>query len=292
MANLSTTSLTFAAQTSGSTSAAQTVTLSNPGSGPLTLSAITASGDYAETNTCGASVAGGANCVISVTFKPTTGGTRTGTLSISDNVAGSPQTVSLSGTGLDFSMAPPSGSSTTASTAPGSPATFTLSVGGLGGLTGSVNFTVSGCPSQATCTVSPNPVTAGSTPTNVTLTVTTTAPSMGAPRSRPLPPLAPPSPGMKILLMLTLLTVAMVWAAMRRKLAPMEWWRSAVLPLGLGLLLTLGLAACGGGGGTPTTTTTQNVGTPAGTYTLTVTGSTGSGASAISHIQTLMLTVT
>jgi len=98
-ASLSPTSLTFASQNVGSTSAAQTITLSNGGTAALTITSIAASGDYAQTNTCGTSVAAGANCTISVTFTPTAAGTRTGTITVTDNAAGSPQTASLTGTG-------------------------------------------------------------------------------------------------------------------------------------------------------------------------------------------------
>jgi len=290
--SLSASSLTFAAQVSGTPSSAQSVTLTNTGNSSLTIpnSGITASGDFSQTNTCGASVAAGANCSISVTFKPTAGGTRTGTLSISDNASGSPQSVALSGTGQDFSFAPPSGSSTSATVAPGSPATYTLSVGGEGGLSGAVNFTCTGAPSEATCTVSPNPVTAGSSATNVTVTVTTAAPSIGAPRSRPLPPAPPPLPGLRGLVMLALALAATAWVIMRRNQPGVGRWRSTIIPLALGLLLTLALVGCGGGGAGGTTTT-SNPGTPAGTYNLTVTGSTGSGTSTLSHSVTLTLTV-
>src|SRR5260370_16006660 len=99
VASVSPTSLTFASQTTGTTSAAQTVTLSNTGNAALTItSSIAASGDFAEANTCGSSVAAGANCTIGVTFTPTASGTRTGTLSITDNASGSPQTVIRTGT--------------------------------------------------------------------------------------------------------------------------------------------------------------------------------------------------
>src|SRR5258706_541444 len=98
-ASLSPTSLTFASQNVGSTSAAQTITLSNGGTASLAITSITASGDYAQTNTCGSSLAASANCIISVTFTPTAAGTRTGTVTVTDNAAGSPQTASLTGTG-------------------------------------------------------------------------------------------------------------------------------------------------------------------------------------------------
>jgi len=98
--SLAPTSLTFASQIVGTTSGAQTVTLTNTGSGTLTITSIVASGDFAQTNTCGTSVAAGANCTISVTFTPTATGARTGTVTITDNASNSPQTISLSGTGV------------------------------------------------------------------------------------------------------------------------------------------------------------------------------------------------
>lgn len=103
---LNPTSLTFSATVVGSTSAAQTVTLTNTGTAALTITGITVGGanpgDFAQTNTCPvgpSTLAQGAKCTISVTFTPTTTGTRTANVSIGDNAAGSPQTVALSGTG-------------------------------------------------------------------------------------------------------------------------------------------------------------------------------------------------
>jgi photosystem II stability/assembly factor-like uncharacterized protein len=95
---LSTPVLSFASQTVGTTSAAQTVTLANNSSTTLAISSIAASGDFAETNTCGASLAGGANCSISVTFTPTASGQRAGLVTVSDNAAsGTTQTAQLNG---------------------------------------------------------------------------------------------------------------------------------------------------------------------------------------------------
>ena len=97
--SLSPASLTFPAQAVGTSSSAQSVTLSNTGSATLSITSITASGDFAQTNNCGSSVAEGASCTIKVTFAPTAAGSRTGTLTITDNAFNSPQTVSLTGTG-------------------------------------------------------------------------------------------------------------------------------------------------------------------------------------------------
>ena len=109
---LSPTSLTFPSVATGGTSSAQTVTLTNSGSGPLSITSIAASGDFAESNKCGSSVAGGASCSIAVTFTPTATGTRSGTLSITDGATGSPQTVALSGMGTSISVTSTSASLT------------------------------------------------------------------------------------------------------------------------------------------------------------------------------------
>jgi hypothetical protein len=101
--SLSASSLAFGNQSVGVTSAAQTVTLSNTGTAALSITSLALTGtnasDFAQTNACGSSVAAGSNCTISVTFTPVASGSRTASLSIADNASGSPQTVSLSGTG-------------------------------------------------------------------------------------------------------------------------------------------------------------------------------------------------
>jgi len=103
IATLSPTSLAFSAQALGTTSPAKTVTLKNTGTATLTMTAVaitgTDAGDFAQTHTCGTSLAPGASCQISVKFKPTVSGTRTAALSITNNAAGSPQHVPLSGVG-------------------------------------------------------------------------------------------------------------------------------------------------------------------------------------------------
>ncbi len=98
-ASLSPSSLVFAPQLLQTTSAAQAVSLNNVGSQALSITGITSSGDFAQTNNCGSSVAAGASCTINVTFTPTQGGGLTGAISVTDNAPGSPQTVSLTGTG-------------------------------------------------------------------------------------------------------------------------------------------------------------------------------------------------
>ena len=109
---LSPTSLSFSTQAIGTTSAAQTVTLKNSSTTTLTIGRITITGtnagDFPQTHTCGSSLAAGGSCTISVTFGPTASGTRTAALSVTDNAAGSPQKVSLTGIGTTAKLSPTS----------------------------------------------------------------------------------------------------------------------------------------------------------------------------------------
>ena len=106
--NLSPASLAFGQVGASLTSVSQNVTLSNTGTGALSISSITIVNThttyppipFAQTNNCGSSLAGGANCSISVTFVPPETGLYSGSLLIADNAYASPQTVSLSGTGV------------------------------------------------------------------------------------------------------------------------------------------------------------------------------------------------
>jgi len=102
--SLSTTSLSFGNEPVSQPSAPQVVTLTNTGTQTLNISTITITGanlsDFAQTNNCGSSVAGGASCIINATFKPTAVGARTASITITDNAGDSPQNVALSGTGV------------------------------------------------------------------------------------------------------------------------------------------------------------------------------------------------
>ncbi|MFE9421440.1 discoidin domain-containing protein [Kitasatospora sp. NPDC006697] len=112
-------SLAFPAAAVGATSAARTVTLTNSGTSAATVSGITTTGDFAQTNTC-ATVAVGASCTVSVTFTPTAGGARTGSLSIASNANNAPTTVALTGSGIDGNTDLAAGAPATASSSNGS----------------------------------------------------------------------------------------------------------------------------------------------------------------------------
>ena len=95
--------LTFGSQTVGTTSAPQSVTITNTGSAELVSNGSpTTSGDFAfaDSGTCGTTLAAEASCLLNVNFTPTAAGTRTGAVTINDNSPDSPQMVPLTGTGV------------------------------------------------------------------------------------------------------------------------------------------------------------------------------------------------
>lgn len=98
--SLLTTSLSFSDQSVNTISSPQPVALRNVGSATLGITSISITGDFSQTNTCFTSVPGGSNCTINVTFTPTARGTRSGTLTISDDASGSPRTINLTGNGI------------------------------------------------------------------------------------------------------------------------------------------------------------------------------------------------
>jgi hypothetical protein len=137
--------ITYAAQAVGTSSAAKTVLVTNDEKTSLTISSValkgTDPGDFSFKSGCPSSLLPGAYCTLSVTFKPTTTGTRTATLSIVDG-AGT-QTVSLTGTGKATitGFTPTSGPVGTSVTITGTALTGTTKVtfGGVAASTFKVN---------------------------------------------------------------------------------------------------------------------------------------------------------
>ncbi len=95
----------FPSTPQGTASAPVTVTVTNTGNATLNISTVTLTGtnaaDFAAgTNTCnGAALAANATCTVGVVFTPGAVGIRSATLQVADNAAGSPQSVTLTGTG-------------------------------------------------------------------------------------------------------------------------------------------------------------------------------------------------
>jgi hypothetical protein len=117
-------SLTFHAQTLGAASGSKRLTISNTGYVDLSISSVTLSGvnatDFQVSNPC-STVVPAAACVMTVTFDPLADGTRTATITITDNANSSPQSVALQGVGTEVSLSsgslsfPPQTAGTTSS---------------------------------------------------------------------------------------------------------------------------------------------------------------------------------
>lgn len=278
-AALSPSSLSFPSTTVGQTASAQTVTLSNPGNAELNIANVSASGPFGVQNSCGATLDPGKTCTMTVNYSPTAPGSSTGTLSVSDNASGSPQTVGLTGTAVAPTVsAPPgvtlglsNGASSTQTVSAGGSASYALSLAGQNGFSGSVSLACSGAPAGATCTPSPATATLGAAAVAVAVAVSTTAGSGSA-----LPLWPAPQPWLWEAAGLALLGLGLNWRRRRQAL---------VGGLIAGALL---LAACGGSAPVASTHSDAPSATPAGTYTLTVTA-TSNGA--VVATQPLTLTV-
>src|SRR5437667_174152 len=269
---LSTSKLNFDAQLVGTTSAAQGITLSNSGTAPLSITGVSVTkngaeiGIFAETDNCVGSIAVGASCAVSVTFKATGVGAASGTLTINDNAANTPQTVDLAATGSDYSIATAAGGSTTATVVAGQTATYHLAVQ-PSGYSGTLSLTCSRAPPAATCSPSPaNLDVSATTPAPFTISVGTAARAQTAAGTTRGPRTGTtPTPGLgPLLVVLALLGMLLVRDCLRLLLRA----RSAAA---VTLLLAVALSHCGSGGAP----TQPSGGTPAGNYTLVVTGASG-----------------
>ncbi len=158
-------SLTFSSTPVGRSGLAQSATLTNAGNASLTIGNIQTSGDFSQTNTCSNSLAAGSSCSISVVFTPSAEGTRTGSLTVSDNSQTSTQTVNLTGTGTAGTLVVTSSSLSFSSVQVGSSASQSLTVSNTGNAAASINglqitgdYTqINNCPSLisggANCTI-------------------------------------------------------------------------------------------------------------------------------------------
>ncbi|WP_172425560.1 choice-of-anchor D domain-containing protein [Vandammella animalimorsus] len=192
-AQLSTSALNFSGITLNNTSPAQTVTLTNNGTAPLTLSAAPAVAAPFQitggTCTANMNIAPGDRCTISVVFKPTTAGPANGSLTIAHNAAGSPATVALRGVGQaapapNVQLSPTTldlGNATVGESS--AVRTVTLTNNGTGPLTLGAAPTVSGpfeIAAGSTCTASANIAAGGSCSIDVLFKPTAAGPANGA----------------------------------------------------------------------------------------------------------------
>ncbi len=98
--SLSPSTVTFPAQLVATSSSPQTATLLNTSGSNVSISSITSSGPFLQTNNCASTLSSGSSCTINVVFSPIGRGVSTGALTILDSASGSPHVVALSGTGI------------------------------------------------------------------------------------------------------------------------------------------------------------------------------------------------
>lgn len=273
-------SLSFPATGVGLSAAAQTLTLTNNGGLTLHLANTSLSAGFTiASSTCGAILAPEESCNLIVVFSPVSAGPVSGALTLTDDAPSGSQTTNLSGTGIDFSLAPDG--ATTATVASGATATYPLLLASLQGLSGSVAFACSGAPANSICTVNPAIANLGGTSTVSVTLQTGQATTIGA-LTHPGSPSSPHN--LPAVLAAMILPVA--WVARRRRLPRLL---IAVL-----MLVALTCASgCGSarlipdsGNGTGGTGSSSAV-TPSGTYHLTVSAS----AAGLTHSVDLTLTV-
>jgi len=144
--------------------------------------------------------------------------------------------------------------------------TYTLTMTPVNGFSDTVAVTCSNLPLKATCTAAPSSATVGgSTPTNVTITIGTTANSMMGPGGGPLGPTAGTGPWPWLAGLLALFFL-MLLASRRSPMPRRAWVGFAVL-----VLLVAGSAACNNTYFNPISAVNTSTGTPPGVYALVVT---------------------
>ena len=258
-----TSGVSFPATAIGSSSSSQTVTLTNNGDLPLSITSLGSSGDFGMIagSTCGTSLAAKSACTMQLVFTPTVGGARTGTLTVVSSAPNSPQTIPLSGSGVDFSLTPNGATSETVTS--GQIAGFPMVLSSAAGVPGSATLTCLGMPASTTCTMSPSSADLGAS-TQIVVNVATGVATSAAARV----PAKPFRGGSQIALGIIPLGALLARRRARRTLLPLV---CMLMTVG-----TLALAGCGSGraipsdgsgsGGTGGATGT----TAAGTYTITV----------------------
>jgi hypothetical protein len=179
---VSPTSLSFSSQNVGTISPPQSVTLTNTGTATLNITKISTgtSGDFSETDTCGAAqntLSVGRSCNVSVFFSPTASGTRTGSLTITDNATGSPQIVALTGIGaaaFSLSSPPPTVQYQNPALIGSTQTTFTIVANGPSTFNGAITLA---CSAGSTCAFGANPIFVGQNTTLIISNLLTSMPN-------------------------------------------------------------------------------------------------------------------
>jgi hypothetical protein len=244
-------SVSFGAVTQGVSVAAQLITLTNSGTGPLHISSVALGGtnlsDFGLTNNCtAAAYAAGTTCGIGVSFSPVATGARAAFITITDDASNSPQSIPLSATvNPAFAIWPAAAGSTSVTVRAGQTAAFNLQLSPGSGFTGSATFACTGAPAAATCTAPPVQFSAG-VPLVYVVSVATTA-SAAAPAG-PHAPRLPPFVWLHLVWLLACCAVLVLYAYRSRRMhATKGLLRLAAMAIVTSCYL-FEAAGCGGAG--------------------------------------------
>jgi hypothetical protein len=272
VAQVSTTALTFSTQPVGVSSAAQSILITNTGNDSLTFTGIQTTGDFAQRSNCATLTANGGACSVWITFTPSSSGTRSGTLVLTDSAFDSPQVVTLTGVGTDFAM-PSSGGSATVQ--PGASAVYELSIAPVGGaFSNTIQFACANVPPSSTCGIQPGSVSlGGGGAVSIQVTIRTTGgtaqASIPAGTNRPLYATLSLAPSLGFLGLFLV-------KSSRRDISGKSLMTFCVI------MAALLCASCG-----VTSALRAQNSTPAGNYTVLVTGTSGN----LQHSSSLSLSV-
>ena len=253
--SLSPVSLTFPATGVGLTTQPQALTLTNNGGLTLNIASVaTSPGFTIATNTCTATLAPSAACTLSIVFTPTAAGPATGTLTLTDDATPATQGVTLTGTGIDFTLAS-NGPTTVMLPSTGGSGSYPMLLSSIAGLSGNVAINCAGVPANTTCDVLPSLAPLGGTSTIAVTVETGVSPTSAAVKPNP------GGPGIAVMIAL-LLPAALIFHKRRPGFLA-------------AMLLLVAITGCGTDRIIPNSqgNTNSTNPTPKGTYTLTVSGS-------------------
>ena len=197
-----------------------------------------------------------------MTFTPSASGTLAATISVTDNATGTPQTATLTGTGVapDFALTVPAPSQTLSST--GGSVQYTIAAAGSNGTYSSpITFSVTGLPAGATAAFVPSTITPGSASASTTLIITV-SPLAGASQ--------PPSLFSSGTALIPAALAGLLLCCFKPRRLPALTARLRLFLLAASVFGLGALTGCGGGFRQPSAI-------QPGTFTLTVTGTSSTG---------------
>ena len=253
--------ISFGGYAVGSTTPAQTVTVTNDGELPLAGVQVALSGSAftLPVNNCPSTLAPGAQCTFTVAFTPPQVGSQTGQVAVTSTTLTRALVVNMTGSGEDFQLSV--AGAATAVITPGQAATFQVLATPTGTSSGTLTMSCSGAPADATCTVNPVSlqVANGTTGTALVTVHTNVTSAQLAPNPRGL---------LRAAAAFALLAPLLCFSRRARRAFAIVLLAAglAILPTACGVHASAGLTSGTGGSG-------GGAQTPPGSYTITVTGS-------------------